>query len=446
MPQSLTVILLSLLLYAAQLAGLQLPSGPGPAPGAGQHSGPVAAPSNPIPEPPSPSPDPQELVVVTQAAVIRSGPGTGSVLTTLTRGEPVTAVGREGTWTKVRLADGRTGYVVPFALGPASAVNVAPGGRNKYVMAYFVAGSSAPSWASTFPRSLDAVTPWAFQVTAQGDLVPAMSSTVLAETVRQARAQGLKTYALVHNYHRLASGHEAFDGALAHAVLADPQRRRRAAEQILAALQRWQLQGVHIDLENVWPSDRQNLALFMRELAARLRPRGYEVSMAVPAKTADNPRDAWSGAFDYKALAPAVDHLVVMAYDENHARGGPGPVASIQWVERVVRFAVQQVPRHKLVLGVAGYGYDWPATGVAKAVTYQQAVQRAQQEGVPIRWDAQAQVPYYRYDDRQVWFEDRRSFASKLELVERYDLAGIALWRLGQEDPGIWSLIAQRLV
>jgi len=39
----------------------------------------------------------------------------------------------------------------------------------------------------------------------------------------------------------------------------------------------------------------------------------------------------------------------------------------------------------------------------------------------------------------EVWFEDRRSFLAKVELVRRYGLNRVAGWRLGHEDPAIWQ-------
>ncbi len=42
----------------------------------------------------------------------------------------------------------------------------------------------------------------------------------------------------------------------------------------------------------------------------------------------------------------------------------------------------------------------------------------------------------------EVWYADATSVASRLPLVERYSLGGIAIWRLGGEDPANWNSIA----
>jgi hypothetical protein len=41
----------------------------------------------------------------------------------------------------------------------------------------------------------------------------------------------------------------------------------------------------------------------------------------------------------------------------------------------------------------------------------------------------------------EVWFENHVSIKPKLELVEKYDLGGIAIWRLGKEDEMNWRVI-----
>ncbi len=251
-----------------------------------------------------------------------------------------------------------------------------------------------------------------------------------------ARQQGIKALAAVHNY---AGG--GFDGALAHRLLTDDGARRRVAGEILRVMEKGYA-GVNIDLENVPPADRGAFTAFIEELAARLRPAGYAVTVAVPAKTGDDPRDGWSGAFDYGALGRAADAVMVMAYDEHWLGGDPGPVASIGWVDRVARYAAASIPPRKVLLGIACYGYDW-APGRAAAVSAPRAINRARALGVPLSWDEAAQVPWYRYYDERgaghvVYFENASSMAAKVDLVERHGLGGIALWRLGFEEAAAW--------
>jgi len=43
--------------------------------------------------------------------------------------------------------------------------------------------------------------------------------------------------------------------------------------------------------------------------------------------------------------------------------------------------------------------------------------------------------------DHEVWLEGNASAAARLPLADRYRTSGVALWRLGHEDPSLWTLI-----
>jgi spore germination protein YaaH len=45
----------------------------------------------------------------------------------------------------------------------------------------------------------------------------------------------------------------------------------------------------------------------------------------------------------------------------------------------------------------------------------------------------------------KIWLEDETSMKARVELVKKYNLAGIASWRRGYEIPEIWETIRQTL-
>ena len=45
----------------------------------------------------------------------------------------------------------------------------------------------------------------------------------------------------------------------------------------------------------------------------------------------------------------------------------------------------------------------------------------------------------------QIWLEDSKSIAEKVKLIKKYKLAGVAEWKLGFENSGIWSVITENL-
>jgi len=286
--------------------------------------------------------------------------------------------------------------------------------------------------------AIDSVAPFQYAISGSGKL----SGEKLDNLMQFAKEKNKSVLVLVHNF----SG-GSFSSSIAHQLLNSKANRAAAVENIYNLVRNTGYAGVHIDIENVPAGDRAAYTAFITELKAKLSP-SYLVTLAVPAKVADSPKVAWVGAFDYAALGKVADQITLMTYDEHWFGGEPGPIASVGWVEKVIRYAVANIPRDKIYLGIPTYGYDWSAVG-NRALTAAKAVQQAGAAGAEIKWDAAAQVPYYEYwkgsTKHTVYYEDSRSIAPKLDLVREYRLAGISIWKLGSESKDIWPIIKTKL-
>lgn len=383
---------------------------------------------------------------VSATANVRSGPGAHYSKTgTLPKNTHVRLVGEVNGWYQVSLPRGGYGWIAGSLLTTAPAIQGGKQVKHDVVGYYTVnypGDTSSYDIVHAYSDSLTAIAPFSFSVDRTGNVRGDHSADAMA----LATSRGLANLALIHNL----TG-RSFDKAEISAMLNSSSARKRAISDILEIVKTHGYAGVNIDFENVPPSDRAVLTKFMKELRAALAPSGYRVTMSAPAKYKDAPTSAWVGAFDYYELGRVCDQVMIMTYDEHTSGTPPGPIASLPWVEKVVKYAVTQMPKRKLLLGVAAYGYDWnTSTNRARAVTYQQAVANATKHGKKIQWDAQAAAPHYRYKSgsiaREVWFESADSLKAKLKLVQRYELGGIAIWRLGQEDEGYWQLIQRELL
>jgi spore germination protein YaaH len=229
---------------------------------------------------------------------------------------------------------------------------------------------------------------------------------------------------------------------VAHAVVTQPTSRRRAITQILQVLDTYGYDGVNLDLENVAPGDRASLSAFVGDVSDAIHARGKTVTIAVPATTHDVPESDWAGAFDLATLGRLCDAVIVMTYDQHWSTSAPGPIAALPWVEEVIRYTAGEVGRHKVLLGLAFYGYDWPRRGRGVGVSMREAMNRARRRKAQVRWDHDARVPYFTTRTRTVYFENARSIEHKLDLATRYGLGGIAAWRLGQELDDVWDAVS----
>ncbi|HEY3247334.1 MAG TPA: glycosyl hydrolase family 18 protein [bacterium] len=267
-----------------------------------------------------------------------------------------------------------------------------------------------------------------------------ITGTHNAQLMKAAQDQGAAVHFNVANY--LSGG---WSRPVVHSVLTSSQARDRTIRDILGLLDKYGYDGVSLDFENVSPNDRHALTAFVIRLAAAVHGRGKDISIAVPAKIRDDLTNDWNGAFDYAALASAVEAIIVMAYDEHWDTSEPGPIASEPWVDAVAQFAASETDPAKVLLGVAFYGYAWPTKGAAEGISMREAVDRAKRAGVTIQWDSTAKVPFYKLPGFTVYFEDARSVSRKMGIAKARALGGVAFWRLGQENPGVWSVLAPYL-
>lgn len=263
-----------------------------------------------------------------------------------------------------------------------------------------------------------------------------ISGLVPTNQLTYANSNGIKTLAMLTNN---------FDGNIAKSVLESSTNRQTLINNVLSALKLNNYKGVNVDFEGIYYYDRSYYTTFINELYTALHSQGFTVTLSIPAKTSDSPTDSWSGAYDYAQLGNYSDQIVLMAYDEHYPGGTPGPIASISWVENVIKYAITVIPREKILLGTAAYGYDWSSLGT-KAYGISGIYNLAASYGSTIMWDSVSQSPYFTYKDSSsishtVWFENSTSVGYKLDLVNNYNLSGIGIWRLGLENSDYWTTI-----
>lgn len=363
---------------------------------------------------------------------------------------PLRIYGEEAGWYAVRSETGLVGYIredevqlrgmfTPIVPAPEPYRPKPPGG--KIVLTWeHVTGRNPDTSAIGSLGSLNVVSPTWFHLLDDEGLV---GNNADAGYVRWARSRGYQVWGLADN---------GFDPARTHAVLSDSERRERVIRQLLAYAALYRLDGINIDFENIYLADKPLLVQFMRELVPLAHEQGLTVSIDVTVKsTSPN----WSLCYDRAALGKIVDYVILMAYDEHPANSRrAGSVASLPWVERGIAGVLAEVPAAKLVLGVPFYTRLWTEQRdddgkikvSSKAVSMSYVRRWIQETGATVSWDERAGQYLARHAERglvlKVWLEDERSMALRAALVKKYNLAGIASWRRGFEEPGIWHVIA----
>ena len=212
--------------------------------------------------------------------------------------------------------------------------------------------------------------------------------------------------------------------------------------------------GVDVDFEYIRPEDRVGYADFVNRLRETMNENGYRVSVALAPKTSSYQKGLLYEAMDYHLLGQSANTVFLMTYEWGYTYGPPLPVAPLPNVRQVLEYALTEIPKEKIVLGIPNYGYSWPLPyerGVTKArlIGNVEANVIAAERGVEIQYDERYQSPFFYYEiggrRYEVWFEDVRSIYAKLQLAAEKDIRGVGFWNLMRPFRANWLLVNQML-
>jgi len=228
-----------------------------------------------------------------------------------------------------------------------------------------------------------------------------------------------------------------FDPAGMAALLHDPKLRKQFLDRLEPWLVANHAAGAMFDFEQLPPSAQRDYLTFLSEANTRFDRHGWLITIAAP---------VGDRSWNLPAYAKIVDRVFLMAYDEHENSGDPGPVASQHWFARAVADSARGISADKLVVTIGNYGYDWYPGG-SDSKTVEEAWQIARDsDAMPVFDPASGNSGFsYEEGDKKhvVWFLDAASAYNQIAFLRRAGLGGIALWRLGSEDPGVWSMFGR---
>lgn len=244
-----------------------------------------------------------------------------------------------------------------------------------------------------------------------------------------------------------------FDSELGRTILNNAQIQETLINNITNTLTAKNYYGVDIDFEYLYPEDRGAYINFLRNLKTRLTTVNKTLSVAVAPKYRDNQSGILYEAHDYKAIGEIADRVIIMTYEWGYVYGEPMAISPLREVEFVISYAVTRIPSNKILMGMPNYAYDWmipytPGTS-ATTITNTRALEIALERGATIQFDPSAQAPFFNYTDDSgknhvVWFDDARSINARLDLVNKYNLAGVSYWTINNFYPVNWTVLTDK--
>ncbi len=293
-----------------------------------------------------------------------------------------------------------------------------------------------------------------YQLDTKGAIKPYTQTRQDQTMIDFAHARQVKVLAVVANLPDYTEGGD-WDPNRVRIDIKTPEARTKHINELIKLLATHDFDGINIDYEALKAADREQFTAFIKELGLALHQKGKLLGVAIHPKTSeDNPKeDNGSHAQDWAALAPFIDQFYLMTYSEHYLGSAPGANASIEWVARVLAYAVDtvKVPKEKIFMGIPFYGQAWARTsdggfrGVNSDITFENAKALSDRYQAPFSWDESSKSPYLSYvkngEERVMWFEDNQSLEAKLALREKFQIPNIAIWRLGGEDSRVWTTL-----
>ena len=408
-----------------------------------------------------------ETASATSATQVRYRGGIKSpVLTELAEGENVTVLARDEKWTEVITTDGIFGYMPSSKVSDGTALAPESSYSEEFTHIFldetislawhqvaYQGGNRDISSVLDSIGDINVISPtWFYLNDNQGNIADISSSSY----VETCHSRGIQVWGLVSNL-------ENPDVSTA-AVLTDTDTRQHLIDQLIAAAVNCGMDGINVDFESLSVDTiGDSFIEFIRELSIRCKEENLILSV-------DNyVMSSYSNFYNRAEQAKFADYVIIMAYDEHYYGSDDGSVASLPWVENGILGTMEQVPASQIILGNPFYTRIWkltPKSGADTSVTddsdhsstydissevagMDTAAASIKAHSAEITWSEEDQQNYAEWNEGDTlyrcWLEDSTSMQERLDLINKYTLAGAAFWKLGFETDDIWELIDSSL-
>lgn len=280
-----------------------------------------------------------------------------------------------------------------------------------------------------------------------------------------------------------------------HRILSNQKTRIALEDEIAALVKAKGFDGIDIDFEGKRAATKPYYSTFLKGLYQRMGKKWVmctiEARTPLDSRYDTIPKDI-EYANDFVEINKYCDRVRIMTYDQgtidvklNRARLAPYiPVADPAWVEKVITLTAKNIPKKKLVIGIATYGYEYKVTPLSLygyrydmqwAFNPRYATELAASLGItPTRQGSNEIGFMYRptttpivvseiISDRTlpttttainqpsiniqgptnilVW-SDAKSIKDKVDLAKKLGVRGVAIFKIdGGGDPGMWDVL-----
>ena len=366
------------------------------------------------------------------------------------KGSKVIVVEEKDGWSKIRTNAGKIGYVKTSKLQNKyyvrqnlNDVKKQSTAKINMVWDYFSEYGKAANRSGTTIDGVNVVSPSFFTVVKNGNgkINENVGNNGL-NYINWAKQNGYKVWAMVSNN----ANKDTTSTILNYYTL-----RTNMINTIVSLANKYNLDGINIDFENMNESDKSMFSRFIIELEPKLKEAGKILSVDV---TAPDGGGDWSECYERDVIGNVADYIVFMAYDQNGAYSSKeGTTAGYNWVETNLNKFIkrEEIPSNKIVLGMPFYTRLWKEENgnITSKTVNMKNIDTVIPSDIQRTWDDTLKQNYVEYTKDsavyKMWIEDEASIKEKIGLVRKYNLAGVASWEKDREKDTIWAVIKAEL-
>ncbi len=366
------------------------------------------------------------------------------------KGSKVIVVEEKNGWSKIRTNAGKIGYVKTSKLQNKyyvrqnlNDVKKQSTAKINMVWDYFSEYGKAANRSGTTIDGVNVVSPSFFTVVKNGNgkINENVGNNGL-NYINWAKQNNYKVWAMVSNNANKDT---------TSTILNSYTLRTNMINTIVSLANKYNLDGINIDFENMNESDKSMFSRFIIELEPKLKEAGKTLSVDV---TAPDGGGDWSECYERDVIGNVADYIVFMAYDQNGAYSSKeGTTAGYNWVETNLNKFIkrEEIPSNKIVLGMPFYTRLWKEENgnITSKTVNMKNIDTVIPSDIQRTWDDTLKQNYVEYTQDsavyKMWIEDEMSIKEKVGLVRKYNLAGVASWEKDREKNTIWAVIKAEL-
>lgn len=265
------------------------------------------------------------------------------------------------------------------------------------------------------------------------DSIVDKTDTAALKVINKAKKAGI---AIVSNFNK-----DHWDGASVKRIINNNDLQQKLISNLITLTKKHGFKGINIDFEELNLANTVGFNAFMKNLYRQFNAQKLIVTQDISPANND---------FDPAILQKYNDYIIVMAYDQHDVSSNAGEISNQEWVEEQLDHICTKMDANKVILALACYGYDWPKNSTGVSITYDEAITTAANYKSIINFDHKSANLNFNYIDgnlkrHKVYFTDAATNFNLIRKADDWDIAGIALWRLGSEDKRLWQFISHDL-